>query len=172
LIEDYETIEKPLGSKRGNPRYIYYIGKSDYIEEWSRKSEKARKNHENFLSKVDDKNPWDDDIEDNDDDDDNEIGYHYQDTYSTEADSIASPRREEIPLSLYWFVDENREKLLKLLKSKPSFIIQNNNNNTNTQDETRILKEKIQSMENEFSGKLNSMEETLKNLITLLQNQK
>ncbi|CAG8710957.1 22959_t:CDS:2, partial [Rhizophagus irregularis] len=33
LIEDYETIEKPLGSKRGNPRYIYYIGKSDYIEE-------------------------------------------------------------------------------------------------------------------------------------------
>ncbi|CAG8700342.1 16344_t:CDS:2, partial [Rhizophagus irregularis] len=35
----------------GNPRYIYYIGKSDYIEEWLRKSEKARKNHENFLSK-------------------------------------------------------------------------------------------------------------------------
>ncbi|CAG8746102.1 19470_t:CDS:2, partial [Rhizophagus irregularis] len=52
LIEDYETVEKPLGSKRGNPRYIYYIGKSDYIEEWLRKSEKARKNKENFLSKL------------------------------------------------------------------------------------------------------------------------
>ncbi|PKY36966.1 hypothetical protein RhiirB3_533685, partial [Rhizophagus irregularis] len=112
LIEDYETVEKPLGNKRGNPRYIYYIGKSDYIEEWLRKSEKARKNHENFLSKVDDKNPWDDDDDDDEeDDDDNEGGgYHCQDL-STETDSTASPRKEqEIPLSLYWFVDENDNK--------------------------------------------------------------
>ncbi|CAB4409308.1 unnamed protein product [Rhizophagus irregularis] len=179
LIEDYETIEKPLGSKRGNPRYIYYIGKSDYIEEWLRKSEKARKNHENFLSKVDDKNPWDDD---DDDDDDND---HYQDLsyyYSTETDSIASPRKEqETPLSLYWFVDENDNKEKLLLKSKSSnissksvsnnnIILQNDNNNNG--GENKLLKEKILSMEKEFSGKLNSMEETIKNLISVIQNQK
>ncbi|RGB22453.1 hypothetical protein C1646_822539 [Rhizophagus diaphanus] len=172
LIEDYETVEKPLGSKRGNPRYIYYIGKSDYIEEWLRKSEKARKNHENFLSKVDDENPWDDD--DDDDDDDNEGGgYHYQDL-STETDSTASPRKEqEIPLSLYWFVDENDNKE-KLSKSKSSNISSKSTNIIQNDDdgETRLLKEKIISMEKEFSGKLNSMEETIKNLITIIQNQK
>ncbi|POG66635.1 hypothetical protein GLOIN_2v1655143 [Rhizophagus irregularis DAOM 181602=DAOM 197198] len=180
LIEDYETIEKPLGSKRGNPRYIYYIGKSDYIEEWLRKSEKARKNHENFLSKVDDKNPWDDN--DDDDDDDND---HYQDLsyyYSTETDSIASPRKEqETPLSLYWFVDENENKKKLLLKSKSSSIssksVSNNNiilqnDNNNNGGENKLLKEKILSMEKEFSGKLNSMEETIKNLISVIQNQK
>ncbi|GBC40667.1 uncharacterized protein OCT59_029180 [Rhizophagus irregularis] len=178
LIEDYETIEKPLGNKRGNPRYIYYIGKSDYIEEWLRKSEKARKN---LLSKVDDKNPWDDhDDDDDDDDDDNEGGgYHYQDLshyYSTETDSIASPRKEqETPLSLYWFVDENynKEKLSKSkssnILSKSTNIIQNNNNDDDK--ETSLLKEKIISLEEEFSGKLNSMEETIKNLITTIQNQ-
>ncbi|GBC38196.1 uncharacterized protein OCT59_005945 [Rhizophagus irregularis] len=176
LIEDYETVEKPLGNKRGNPRYIYYIGKSDYIEEWLRKSEKARKNHENFLSKVDDKNPWDDDDDDDEEeDDDNEGGgYHYQDL-STETDSTASPRKEqEIPLSLYWFVDENDNKE-KLSKSKSSNISSKSTNiiqNDGDGDETRLLKEKITSMEKEFSGKLNSMEETIKNLINIIQNQK
>src|SRR2546421_136279 len=54
LIADYETIEKPLGNKKGNPRYIYFVGKSDYIEKWLRKSEKARENHKNFLAEIDD----------------------------------------------------------------------------------------------------------------------
>ncbi|GBB91622.1 hypothetical protein RclHR1_00190035 [Rhizophagus clarus] len=176
LIEDYETIEKPLGSKRGNPRYIYYIGKSDYIEEWLRKTEKARKHHENFLLKIADKNPWDDD-DNNDYEND-----HYKDllyAYSTEVDSISSPRKDqnqEIPLSLYWFVDENNEIMEKSLKTKPSTIISKPISNSilqnDNQDETRMLKEKIQSMEKEFSGKLNSMEESIKNLISIIQSQK
>src|SRR5205823_2726363 len=143
LIQDYETIEKPLGSKRGNPRYIYYIGKPDYIEEWLKKSEKTRKSHEktrkrheNFLSKLDDDSNSDGD--DNDDDDD--------------LESIASsPRKEgqEVPLSLYWFVDESNDDKKKVLNTKPSIIasspifIQNDNNNS--QDESKLLKEKIQS---------------------------
>ncbi|CAB4493724.1 uncharacterized protein OCT59_018961 [Rhizophagus irregularis] len=164
LIEDYETIEKPLGSKRGNPRYIYYIGKSDYIEEWLRKSEKARKHHENFLSKVDDKNPWDDD-DNNGDDSDNGGEYNYLELYYSETDSIAS-KEQEVPLSLCWFIDEDREKILtKFSTTKPINIIQDDD-----QDETRILQGKIQSMEKEFSGKLDSMEGSIKNLIFLIQN--
>ncbi|CAG8457718.1 5946_t:CDS:2, partial [Dentiscutata heterogama] len=34
MICDYETLEKPLDSKRGNPRYIYYIANSDFIDKW------------------------------------------------------------------------------------------------------------------------------------------
>jgi hypothetical protein len=178
LIEDYETIEKPLGSKRGNPRYIYYIGKSDYIEEWLRKSEKARKNHENFLSKVNDKNPWDDDYDD-DNDSDND---HYQDifyAYTSETDSIVSLRNDqEVPLSLYWFVDEENENKEKISKTKPSTITSKpiniipNDDYDNTQDETKMLKERIQSMEKEFSERVSSMEESIKTLVSLIQNRK
>ncbi|RIA85669.1 hypothetical protein C1645_830442 [Glomus cerebriforme] len=166
LIEDYETVEKPLGSKKGNPRYIYYVGKSDYIELWLKESEKARKNHEKFLASVDNSNSrYDDDDDDGDDDDQELYGY------SVDSDSIASPRREqEIPLSSYWFVDEEYEDKNKdlntIITSSPIQIIQND-----SQDESKMLKDKIQSMEKEFSGKLVSMEENIKNLISLLQNQ-
>ncbi|CAG8624409.1 8012_t:CDS:2, partial [Cetraspora pellucida] len=34
MICDYETLEKPLGSKRGNPRYIYFIANNDAIDKW------------------------------------------------------------------------------------------------------------------------------------------
>src|SRR5688572_21124301 len=94
LIEDYETIEKPFGNKKGNPRYIYYIGSSDYVEEWLKKSEEVRQIHKRFLAEVDDGSSWDY----NDDDDDDDIIYPPQNTYSTvDSDLVVSP------LSLYWF---------------------------------------------------------------------
>ncbi|CAG8832101.1 5351_t:CDS:1, partial [Gigaspora rosea] len=34
MICDYETLEKPLGGKRGNSRYIYFIANSDIIDKW------------------------------------------------------------------------------------------------------------------------------------------
>ncbi|CAI2177385.1 15061_t:CDS:2, partial [Funneliformis geosporum] len=49
LIADYETLEKPFGSLRGNPRYIYYVGSSEYQEEWLDKAEKYRKTHKSLL---------------------------------------------------------------------------------------------------------------------------
>ncbi|CAG8793586.1 13014_t:CDS:2, partial [Acaulospora morrowiae] len=39
LISDYETLEKPFGTGRDNPRWIYYVGRSDEIIEWSKKAE-------------------------------------------------------------------------------------------------------------------------------------
>ena len=71
MIADYETIEKPFGNKKGNPRYIYFVGKSNYIEKWLEKSKKVKENHNNLLSENDDDDLWhDDDDDDNDDDDD------------------------------------------------------------------------------------------------------
>ncbi|CAI2201307.1 17744_t:CDS:1, partial [Funneliformis geosporum] len=49
LIADYETLEKPFGSHRGNPRYIYYVGSSKYQEEWMAKAEEYRSTHKSIL---------------------------------------------------------------------------------------------------------------------------
>ncbi|RHZ80018.1 hypothetical protein Glove_139g242 [Diversispora epigaea] len=34
LVAEYEVLEKPFDSKRGNPRYIYYIPDPDVIDTW------------------------------------------------------------------------------------------------------------------------------------------
>ncbi|CAI2170783.1 7251_t:CDS:10 [Funneliformis geosporum] len=49
LIANYETVDKPTGSYRGNPRYIYYVGSSEYQEEWLDKAENYRKTHTSLL---------------------------------------------------------------------------------------------------------------------------
>ncbi|CAG8657730.1 8710_t:CDS:2, partial [Funneliformis caledonium] len=45
LIADYESLEKPTGNRRGNPRYIYYVGTPEYQAQWLDKAEKYRKSH-------------------------------------------------------------------------------------------------------------------------------
>ncbi|CAJ0828573.1 2169_t:CDS:2, partial [Entrophospora sp. SA101] len=34
LISDYETLEKPFGDRKGNPRHIFYIGDTNKFAEW------------------------------------------------------------------------------------------------------------------------------------------
>ena len=115
------------------------------------------------MAEVDSSNPW----ECNDDDDDD--NYPPQDSCSTiDSDSIASSRREqEMPLSLYWFIDERENN--KMIKS-----IATPTHNNEIYGETKMLQNKIQSMEGKLQsveGKLQSIEENFKNLISLLQNQ-
>ncbi|CAG8665194.1 15529_t:CDS:2 [Rhizophagus irregularis] len=112
LIADYETIDTPFGREKENPRYIYFFGNSDYIQEWLENSEKARNN-----------------ISD-------------------------SPKK--------WLVDEDYKSENELSNNKLSIIQKDN-----VKNEVKILQDKIQSMD----GKLHSMEENIKNLISLLQNQ-
>ncbi|CAG8597864.1 11017_t:CDS:2 [Funneliformis caledonium] len=164
LIADYETIDKPLGNRKGNPRYIYFIGKSDYIEEWLEKAEKARESHKNFLAEIDNSNSWY-----YDDDEDDEETMYYCHTPRTPQDlsygysissgassvdsiSINSQRTErQVPLSINWFVDEDER-----VKDKSS-----NDHNHKSKEEVKTLQDKVQSMEQD-----------IKYLITLIQNQK
>ncbi|CAG8626949.1 10292_t:CDS:2 [Funneliformis mosseae] len=164
LIADYETVDKPLGNRKGNPRYIYFIGKSDYIEEWLEKAEKARESHKNFLAEIDNSNSWY-----YDDDEDDEETMYYCHTPRTPQDlsygysissgassvdsiSINSQRTErQVPLSINWFVDEDER-----VKDKSS-----NDHNHKSKEEVKTLQDKVQSMEQD-----------IKYLITLIQNQK
>ncbi|RHZ78120.1 hypothetical protein Glove_167g89 [Diversispora epigaea] len=43
LIAEYETLEKLFGDKKGNPRHIYYIGKSNKFADWLRKCQEYNK---------------------------------------------------------------------------------------------------------------------------------
>ncbi|CAG8727958.1 6858_t:CDS:1, partial [Funneliformis caledonium] len=49
LIANYETMEKPMGSYKRNPKYIYYVGSSEYQEAWLDKANNYRKTHINLL---------------------------------------------------------------------------------------------------------------------------
>ncbi|CAG8596783.1 805_t:CDS:2 [Funneliformis mosseae] len=49
LIANYETVEKPMGSHRGNPKYIYYVGSSEYQEAWLDKANNYRSTHTSLL---------------------------------------------------------------------------------------------------------------------------
>ena len=77
MIEDYETIEKPFGNERGNPRYIYFIGNTDYIEDWLKKTEEARQSRNSFLTE-DNNDLWD--CDEDDDDDDEKNNYSHRDS--------------------------------------------------------------------------------------------
>src|SRR5215213_23240 len=80
LISDYETIEKPFGNEKGNPRYIYFIGKSDYIEKWMEKSERSRENHKNsFVNEINNDNSW---------------YYYYNDDCYDESDNNSNDNNE------------------------------------------------------------------------------
>ncbi|CAG8546633.1 685_t:CDS:2 [Diversispora eburnea] len=43
LVVEYEALEKPFHSKRGNPRYIYYIPDPDVIDTWLMETKKVNK---------------------------------------------------------------------------------------------------------------------------------
>ncbi|GES77852.1 hypothetical protein GLOIN_2v1870320 [Rhizophagus clarus] len=141
LIADYETIDNPFGKKKENPRYIYFFGNSDYIQEWLENSEKARNSHNNFLEEIDNGNINSLDYENDDDDNGDKISRNMSD------------------LPKEWHVDEDNDSKNELSDNKLS--------KDNVKNEVKILQDKIQSMD----SKLHSMEESIKNLISLLQNQ-
>lgn len=120
MIADYETIDSPFGRKKENPRYIYFFGNSDYIQEWLENSEKARNSHNNFLAEIDigDINPWN---YDNEDDDNDKLSQDISD----------SPKK--------WLVDEDYKELSN---NKLSNIQKDN-----VKNEVKVLQDKIQSMD-------------------------
>ncbi|RHZ70487.1 hypothetical protein Glove_271g80 [Diversispora epigaea] len=91
LIAEYEALEKPFDSKKGNPRYIYYIPDPDVIDTWLMETKKVEKQKlrlmgENLaeLTNLTDFNYSDDDNED--DDDDYDINDGNQDNSSSKKD--------------------------------------------------------------------------------------
>ncbi|CAG8549358.1 11986_t:CDS:2 [Funneliformis mosseae] len=157
LIADYETFDRPFGNRKRDPRYIFYIGKTEYIEKWLEKSERYRESYKNFLEEIEGGNPWSyDDENDLENLDDFQKSYHHSHSYSfsTDIDSDNLNSQRVVPLCSYWFVDEEDDGT-RLLK----------------EPDGKMLYYKMQSIEHDLSEKLRLMEDNIKQLISLQNRQ-
>ena len=125
MISDYETIEKPFGNEKGNPRYIYFIGKSNYIEKWVEKSEKSREKITRILSSLKLIT---------------EIHGIIEMKMAIITMKIGNYIHSPLPLSLYWFVEDVNNKTSKFLIS--------NIQKDNSQDEVKMLQDIISLLQN------------------------
>ncbi|POG65210.1 hypothetical protein GLOIN_2v1782009 [Rhizophagus irregularis DAOM 181602=DAOM 197198] len=140
MIAEYETIDKPSGSQELNPRYIYFTSKTDYIKNWLKKSEKARKSHRNYLAEIEN-DLWHYD-------DDGDVEDYYYDSNNKRKNwnhfqnySYVSPN-VGIPLSLYWFVDKDENNK----KFQPSLMTSSIMRKEIIYNDVKILQEKIQHL--------------------------
>jgi hypothetical protein len=136
MIAEYETIDNPFGNQNGNSRYIYFTSKADYIEKWLKRSEKARESHNNFLAEI--YNDYDDSDNDDYNNDNKRKNWNQSQDYSYASPIVG------IPLSLYWFVDEdeNNKKFQPSLTTS-SIIRFNNTRKEKIYNEVKILQEKV-----------------------------
>ncbi|CAG8443013.1 9129_t:CDS:2 [Funneliformis caledonium] len=157
LIADYETFDRPFGNRKRDPRYIFYIGKTEYIEKWLEKSERYRESYKNFLEEIEGGNPWSyDENDDLENLDDFQKSHHHSHSYSfsTDIDSDNLNSQRVVPLCSYWFVDEEDDGT-RLLK----------------EPDGKMLYYKMQSIEHDLSEKLRLMEDNIKQLISLQNRQ-
>ncbi|CAG8437653.1 10244_t:CDS:2 [Funneliformis caledonium] len=107
LIADYELFDKPFGNRKGDPRYIFYFGKTDYIEKWLEKSEKFRESYKNFLEEIEGANPWSYDDDDSDNLDHFQKFHHHSHSYTCSSSlpdddsEILNSQKRIVPLCLY-----------------------------------------------------------------------
>ncbi|RHZ86593.1 hypothetical protein Glove_48g73 [Diversispora epigaea] len=186
LVAEYEALEKPFDSKRGNPQYIYYIPDPDVIDTWLKETKKDE-NSELELTDFD----YSDDDDDNDDDSQDNSFYskkyrHIQNEGSSstmDLDSI-EPITDKYNGSIIdkiLFIDEENFQL-KVVTSKSNKKSQRNwkSNNkllknvsynkqsdeplsedpgfTTSVDDQLSMQERFNNLENEFKTRFNNLE--------------
>ncbi|RHZ88960.1 hypothetical protein Glove_19g308 [Diversispora epigaea] len=197
LIAEYEALEKPFGSKRGNPRYIYYIPDPDIIDTWLKETKKDEKQKLRLtgvdLDKLTDFDYSDDDDDcdddDNDDDDDNQGT-----SLNMDLDSIEpSTTKYNGTINKISFIDEeifslkvvtsklitksqrkwkSNNKLLKNLShnsyNKSSNELLSKNPGPKNADDQLSIQERFNNLETRFD----ELEQNLKTILKTLNNLK
>jgi len=142
LIADYETLEKPFGSERGNPRYIYYIGSSEYQKEWLDKAQKHRETQKSLLIEDIDNQLLTVNGDDDDDDDDKFLNVE-----SSLANKSKNDQKLELTVE---DVDDNEDKII-------------------VNEKFLELQNEIKKMQNDVAGRFNVVEENLAELLSLIK---
>ncbi|RHZ60909.1 hypothetical protein Glove_350g151 [Diversispora epigaea] len=194
LIAEYETLEKPFGSRKGNPRYIYFIPNPDLIDTWleetkkDNEKQKSRLMSEN-LFELNDLNSSDEeerDSHDDDDDDDDQDDSshskkyeHIQNDDSLDIEPIRTKYTNKI--DKIKFIDEeifeskvtSKSNKKSLINSKSLQPFKNKSSNELFSDDDQLskLQEKFNNMENEFKERFDSLENNFRTLLTALNNQ-
>ncbi|CAG8513888.1 7086_t:CDS:10 [Diversispora eburnea] len=171
-VAEYEALEKYFGSRRDNPRYIYYIPEPDMIETWLEETEKEEKQELRHM--------------------DNSL---YSKKYQHTQDEGSSNSMEIISnIDKISFMDE--ETFLSKFASKSNMKSQRNWKSSNTLlkktsynkssneslskdpgstnvDNQLSMQEKLNNLENEFkkfSTKFDELDQNLKTILKTLNN--
>ncbi|CAG8540442.1 7193_t:CDS:2, partial [Diversispora eburnea] len=166
LVADYEALEKPFGSKRGNPQYIYYIPNPDMINTWLTETEKDEEQKARLMDSIESSTTKNDD------------------TINNKIDKISFIDEEIFPLRAI-----SNKKLQKNSKSDDKLlknVIYNESNNgplykdpdhSANFDDQLSLQERFNKLENEFKTrfdnqeiKFNNIEQNLKTILETLNN--
>ncbi|CAG8505382.1 15596_t:CDS:2 [Funneliformis mosseae] len=127
LIADYELFDKPFGNRKGDPRYIFYFGKTDYIEKWLERSEKFRESYKNFLEEIEGANPWSYDDDDSDNLDHFQKFHHHSHSYTCSSglpdddSEILNSQKRIVPL--FQSMEQDISEKLRLMEDKIKQII-------------------------------------------------
>ncbi|RHZ79951.1 hypothetical protein Glove_139g241 [Diversispora epigaea] len=183
LIAEYEALEKAFASKRGNPRYIYYIPDPDVIDTWldeTKKDEeqKLRIMGENLAELTDSTDfNYSDDDDDNDDDNQDNSSYskrhqHIQnESFSSNVDieSIFTEYEDKIT-----FTDEEIFVLkvtFSKSKKKPNSKLSSNDPDPATNiDDQSLIQERFNNLETRFNNLETRLEQNLKTILETLNN--
>ncbi|CAG8668869.1 8470_t:CDS:2, partial [Dentiscutata erythropus] len=136
MICDYETLEKPLDSKRGNPRYIYYIANSDFIDKWLNENKAYQQKSWSAHTDSDDDKIFDDSDSDGDDENDGTINDKSSDIKKRDIPDGSSDFCGSYKMngSYYLHDEENYKSIstatLKDSLSKKSHLKENNDENS------------------------------------------
>ncbi|RHZ80155.1 hypothetical protein Glove_139g119 [Diversispora epigaea] len=135
LIAEYEVLEKPFGSRRGNPRFIYYIPDPDMIDIWLKETkkdeeQKLRLMGENITESTD--SDYCDDCDDDDDDSD------YDDNDHGSSSTVSSI--ESIPTKYFNKIDKITFTDEEIFDSKVTFSKFNKKSQRNLKSHCKLLK--------------------------------
>ncbi|CAG8621252.1 11720_t:CDS:2, partial [Diversispora eburnea] len=164
LIAEYDTLEKPFGSRKGNPRYIYYIPNPDLIDDWL---EETKKDNEKQRSRLMDNLKKYKHIQIDDSLDTSDTIEPITTTYTDRINKIRFIDEEIFELKV---TSKSNKKSLLLFKNK------SNRKPFSDDDQLSMLQEKfnnrLNDMENEFKARFDSLENNFRTLLTTLNNQK
>ncbi|CAI2190107.1 18742_t:CDS:2, partial [Funneliformis geosporum] len=159
VIADYEMIDKPFGNDKGNPRYIYYVGRSEVQEEWLAKSERQRQAHKSLLAEDVHSHKFDDNNYINDDK--GNIEHH------SRGDKSMTSLGDEL-FNVEGFKGTRASESGKIqnfeFKVEPE-----SDDNENENNKINILEKKIDMLSIDVTNRINVMEENLKELLKLMK---
>ncbi|RHZ82302.1 hypothetical protein Glove_109g194 [Diversispora epigaea] len=185
LVAEYEALEKPLDSKRGNPQYIYYIPNPDVIDTWLKETKKDEEQKlrligENLAELTDLTDLTDFDYSDDDDKDfNNQDNSSYSKKYiqnedsSSTIDSDSSTTKYNDIIDKISFIDEeifllkvssklkSNNKLLKNVSCNESSnepLSKDHPVPTANVDDQLSIQERLNNLENEFKTRFNNQE--------------
>ncbi|RHZ77515.1 hypothetical protein Glove_177g116 [Diversispora epigaea] len=195
LVAEYEALEKPLESKRGNPQYIYYIPDPDVIDTWLKETKKEEKQKlrlmgENLAELTDFDYSDDDDADDNNQDNSSYSKKYIQNEGSSstiDLDSIEpSITKYNDIIDKISFIDEeivllkassklkSNNKLLKNVSyngSSNESLSEDHPGPTANVDDQLSMQKRFNNLENELKSRFNNMENEFETRFNNLENE-